>query len=85
MSTYPRQRFDELKPEGREAIRQAVVDAGCRRVRLCLMTTAITMLALLPVLTSTDRGSGGMLIALMTMFVVPVLYSLWRQSQGEPT
>jgi Cu(I)/Ag(I) efflux system membrane protein CusA/SilA len=53
------------------------------------MTTATTILALLPILTSTGRGSdimipmaipafGGMLIALVTLFVVPVLYS-WRQ------
>ncbi|RYD76874.1 MAG: efflux RND transporter permease subunit [Verrucomicrobiaceae bacterium] len=87
ISTYLRQRFAELKPKGVVAIRQAVVDAGCRRVRPCLMTTATTLLALLPVLTSTGRGSdlmapmavpifGGMLIELMTMFVVPVLYSM---------
>jgi len=87
MSTYLRQRFDEARPRGHDAIRRAVVEAGCRRVRPCLMTTATTLLALLPVLTSTGRGSdlmapmaapifGGMLIELMTMFVVPVLYSL---------
>jgi copper/silver efflux system protein len=86
ISTYLDQRFNDLKPNDRAAVREAVVDAGCRRVRPCLMTTATTMLALLPVLTSTGRGSdlmapmavpifGGMLIALMTMFVVPVLYS----------
>jgi len=90
MSTYLKQRFDELKPTGVSAIREAVVEAGCRRVRPCLMTTATTMLALLPVLTSTGRGSdlmapmavpifGGMMIALMTMFVVPVLYSLMNE------
>jgi Cu(I)/Ag(I) efflux system membrane protein CusA/SilA len=49
------------------------------------MTTATTILALTPVLTSTGRGSdimvpmaipsfGGMLIELVTLFVVPVLY-----------
>ena len=49
------------------------------------MTTATTILALIPVLTSTGRGSdimvpmaipsfGGMLIEVMTMLVVPVLY-----------
>ncbi|CAN5155436.1 efflux RND transporter permease subunit [soil metagenome] len=87
MSTYLRQRFDELKPRGIDEIRNAVMDAGIRRVRPCLMTTATTILALLPVLTSTGRGAdlmapmavpifGGMLIAVMTMFVVPVLYSL---------
>ncbi|MBB5353776.1 Cu(I)/Ag(I) efflux system membrane protein CusA/SilA [Haloferula luteola] len=89
MSTYLRQRFDELRPNTVAAIRTAVVESGCRRVRPCLMTTATTLLALLPVLTSTGRGSdlmapmavpifGGMLIELMTMFVVPVLYS-WKE------
>jgi Cu(I)/Ag(I) efflux system membrane protein CusA/SilA len=54
------------------------------------MTTATTILALLPVLTSTGRGSdimipmaipsfGGMLVALITLFVVPVLYSLVKE------
>jgi hypothetical protein len=49
------------------------------------LTTATTILALIPVLTSTGRGSdimvpmaipsfGGMLIEIMTMLVVPVLY-----------
>jgi copper/silver efflux system protein len=37
--------------------RRHVVEAGQRRVRPCLMTTATTILALLPVLTSTGRGS----------------------------
>ena len=94
MSTYLRQKFEELKPSGIKAIRETVVEAGCRRVRPCLMTTATTLLALLPVLTSTGRGSdlmapmavpifGGMLIELMTMFVVPVLYSLWREVSRE--
>ncbi len=65
--------------------REATVTAGMRRVRPCLMTTATTLLALIPVLTSTGRGSdimvpmaipsfGGMAIELMTMLVVPVLY-----------
>ena len=56
------------------------------------MTTATTILALLPVLTSTGRGSdimipmaipsfGGMLIALITLFVVPVLYSWKAEAQ----
>ncbi len=96
MSTYLRQRFAELKPQGPQAIRAAVVEAGCRRVRPCLMTTATTLLALLPVLTSTGRGSdlmapmavpifGGMLIELMTMFVVPVLFSMNQERQhGTP-
>ena len=94
MSTYLRQRFAELKPTDIAGIRQAVVEAGMRRVRPCLMTTATTMLALLPVLTSTGRGSdlmapmavpifGGMLIAIMTMFVVPVLYCAVRETTSK--
>jgi Cu(I)/Ag(I) efflux system membrane protein CusA/SilA len=54
------------------------------------MTTATTVLALLPVLTSVGRGSdvmvpiaipsfGGMLIELMTLFVVPVSYCLMKE------
>ena len=54
------------------------------------MTTATTILALLPILTSTGRGSdvmvpiaipsfGGMTIEVLTMFVVPVLYSMWQE------
>ena len=96
MSTYLRQRFAELKPTDIAGIRQAVVEAGMRRVRPCLMTTATTMLALLPVLTSTGRGSdlmapmavpifGGMLIAIMTMFVVPVLYCAVREARISNT
>jgi Cu(I)/Ag(I) efflux system membrane protein CusA/SilA len=90
ISTYLRQKFDELKPTTVAEMRQAALEAGQRRVRPCLMTTATTLLALLPVLTSTGRGSdlmvpmaipifGGMFIELLTMFVVPVLYCLARE------
>jgi copper/silver efflux system protein len=92
MATYLRDRFAADRPGTVEEIRQAVVIAGQRRVRACLMTTATTLLALLPVLTSTGRGSdimvpmaiptfGGMLVATITMFVVPVLYSAVREFQ----
>jgi Cu(I)/Ag(I) efflux system membrane protein CusA/SilA len=89
MATYLTQTFDRNTPENNKEIRASVVEAGEKRIRPCLMTTATTILALLPVLTSTGRGSdimipmaipsfGGMLIALITLFVVPVLYS-WKQ------
>ncbi len=88
MATYLTQTFDRNTPENKKEIRASIVEAGEKRIRPCLMTTATTILALLPVLTSTGRGSdimipmaipsfGGMLIALITLFVVPVLYS-WR-------
>jgi len=89
MATYLTQTFDRNKPKTLDSVRASVVEAGQKRIRPCLMTTATTLLALLPVLTSTGRGSdimipmaipsfGGMLIALITLFVVPVLYS-WKE------
>ncbi|MBL4605873.1 MAG: efflux RND transporter permease subunit, partial [Flavobacteriaceae bacterium] len=88
MATYLTQTFERNKPANKKDIRASIVEAGEKRIRPCLMTTATTILALLPVLTSTGRGSdimipmaipsfGGMLIALITLFVVPVLFS-WR-------
>ena len=66
-------------------IRDAVVEAGLKRIRPCLMTTFTTVIALLPVLYATGRGAdvaramaipvfGGMLVELITLFVVPVVY-----------
>jgi len=89
MATYLTQTFDKNDPENVAEIRSSVVEAGKKRIRPALMTTATTILALLPILTSTGRGSdimipmaipsfGGMLIALITLFVVPVLFS-WRR------
>ncbi|MFV1958538.1 MAG: efflux RND transporter permease subunit, partial [Planctomycetota bacterium] len=85
IATYLKQTFERETPNSREAIREATVQSGLRRVRPCLMTTATTLLALIPVLTSRGRGSdvmvpmaipsfGGMAIELMTLFVVPVAY-----------
>jgi copper/silver efflux system protein len=86
ISTYLMQSFKKLKPQTISEVRQAVLEAGIKRVRPCLMTTATTLLALLPILTSSGRGAdimipmaipafGGMTVALITLFVVPVLYA----------
>ena len=90
MGTYIHHVFLEKDPQTRHAIREAVVTAGLKRVRPAAMTTATTLIALLPVLTSTGKGSdimvpmaiptfGGMLIQSMTMFVVPVFQCWWRE------
>lgn len=90
MATYMEQVFAERSPATVEEIREAVVEAGQKRVRPALMTSATTILALLPVLTSTGRGAdimvpmaipsfGGMLIALVTLFVVPALYAALQE------
>ncbi|MDP8236400.1 MAG: efflux RND transporter permease subunit [Candidatus Erginobacter occultus] len=90
MTTYLTQRFEKDRPATREEIRRAVIEAGHRRIRPCLMTSATTILALLPVLTATGRGAdlllpmalpiiGGMTLAVFTWFTVPVLYSASRE------
>ncbi len=85
IATYLDQSFRRRKINSVAEARRATLEAGLRRVRPCLMTTATTILALIPVLTSTGRGAdimvpmaipsfGGMAIEIMTMLVVPVLY-----------
>jgi len=86
MATYLKQLAHERKPATRAEVREVTVEAGRMRVRPCLMTAGTTILALLPVLTSTGRGAdvmvpmaiptfGGMTVQLLTLFVVPVLWS----------
>ncbi|MFO7565785.1 MAG: efflux RND transporter permease subunit [Enhygromyxa sp.] len=87
MATYLSQRFAEAPPRTLAEVRERTAEAGERRVRPCLMTTATTLLALMPVIAAEGRGSdvmapmalpivGGMLVELLTLFVVPVLWCL---------
>jgi Cu(I)/Ag(I) efflux system membrane protein CusA/SilA len=87
MCTYLDQSFARNKTKTVPQIREAVIEAGLRRIRPAVMTSATTVIALLPILTSTGRGSdimipmaipafGGMLVAAVTYFIVPVLYCL---------
>lgn len=94
MGTYLKQVFDREKPTGIKQIRTSVLHAGQQRVRPAMMTASVAVIALLPVLTSTGKGSdimvpmaipsfGGMLIQVMTMFIVPVLYSMWQEKKWK--
>lgn len=89
MATYLTQTFDSEKPTDKTGIRKATLEAAGKRIRPCLMTTVTTILALLPVLTSTGKGSdimipmaipifGGMIIDITSYFLVPVLFS-WKK------
>tara|TARA_B100000809_G_scaffold251920_1_gene285993 strand:- start:9235 stop:13110 length:3876 start_codon:yes stop_codon:yes gene_type:complete len=89
MATYLTQTFNRDKPIDKISIRTAALQAAEKRIRPCLMTTVTTILALLPVLTSTGKGSdimipmaipifGGMVLDITSYFMVPVLYS-WRE------
>jgi len=90
MGTYLKQVFDREKPKTVPEIREAILHAGSKRVRPAMMTASVAIIALIPVLTSVGKGSdilvpmaipsfGGMLLQVMTMFVVPVLYSMWQE------
>jgi Cu(I)/Ag(I) efflux system membrane protein CusA/SilA len=97
ISTYIKQVFHENKPKSNEEIHAAILIAGTRRIRPALMTVATTLLALLPVLTSTGRGSdvmvpmaipgfGGMTVAIITVLTVPVMHCAlaeWRLKHGH--
>ena len=90
MGTYIHQVFEERHPATVHDVREAVVSAGMRRVRPAMMTTAVAVIALLPVLSSNGKGSdimipmaipmfGGLVIQVMTVFVVPMFQAMWRE------
>ena len=85
IATYLNQTLKHRPLRNIRDIRDAVVEAGLKRIRPCLMTTFTTVIALLPVLMATGRGAdvaramaipvfGGMVVELITLFVVPVVY-----------
>lgn len=85
IATYLDQSLKNHRLQSIRHIREAVVEAGLKRIRPCLMTTFTTVIALLPVLYATGRGAdvaramaipvfGGMVVELITLFVVPVVY-----------
>ncbi len=89
IGTYLDQSMKRNKPNSIKEIQDAVREAGLKRIKPAIMTSATTIIALLPVLTSTGRGAdimipmaipafGGMLVAAVTYFITPVLYS-WRE------
>ncbi|EAQ97732.2 efflux RND transporter permease subunit [Congregibacter litoralis] len=84
-ATYLDQTLAKTRSNSTADIRRLVVTGATRRIRPALMTTATTLIALIPVLTSDGRGSdimvpmaipsfGGMLVAVITTLLVPVLY-----------
>ncbi len=91
MGTYIHQVFEDRHPSTVHDVREAVVSAGLKRVRPAMMTTAVAVIALLPVLSSSGKGSdimipmaipmfGGMVIQVMTVFVVPMFQAMWREN-----
>ncbi|MBL1232478.1 MAG: efflux RND transporter permease subunit [Flavobacteriales bacterium] len=92
MGTYLTQLFEKDKPDTKDKVRATVLLAASKRVRPAVLTTATTIIALIPVLTSQGKGSdimgpmaiplfGGMLIEVLTMFIMPVLYCMWQEGK----
>ncbi|GMV93431.1 MAG: cation transporter [Candidatus Hydrogenedentota bacterium] len=92
IATYLDQSFEKGEIKSIDDIRNATLEAGKRRIRPCLMTTATTILALMPVLTSTGRGAdimvpmalpsfGGMTIEIITLFMTPVVYCWMKERE----
>ena len=90
MGSYIHQIFEERNPTTVYDVREAVVAAGLKRIRPAMMTTAVAIIALLPVMTSSGKGSdimipmaipmfGGMVIQVMTVYVVPLFQAMWRE------
>ncbi|SCA63077.1 hypothetical protein SCG7086_AI_00200 [Chlamydiales bacterium SCGC AG-110-P3] len=86
------QQLRKKPPSGVDELRDTITAAATRRIRPALMTSATTLIALLPVMTSAGRGSdimipmaipsfGGMFVALISVFVVPVLYCVYEERQ----
>jgi len=94
-ATYLNQVFATQRCTSVADIRRMVVEGARKRVRPCFMTTATTVLGLLPVLTSSGKGAdvmipmalplvGGMTMELMSSFITPVNYCwlkefLWKR------
>ncbi len=86
IGTYLEGVFKDREFKSVTEIREAVIDAGLKRIRPCLMTIATTVLGLMPIFWATGRGSdvmqpmaipsmGGMAISLITLFIVPCAFS----------
>lgn len=97
MLMYLNQAYDKLletynKPSVSQ-LKQAVIDGAGLRVRPVMMTSSTVIIGLLPIMYSTGTGSevmrriaapmvGGMASALaLTLFVLPVVYFLWKKFQ----
>jgi Cu(I)/Ag(I) efflux system membrane protein CusA/SilA len=86
ISTYLESIFDKVTFNSVEDIRDAVLQAGLKRIRPCLMTLSTTVFGLMPIFWATGRGSdvmqpmaipsvGGMIVSLLiTIWIVPCLF-----------
>ncbi len=99
MSTYLEGVFGKAAFHSIADIREAVVQAGLKRIRPCLMTICTTIFGLMPIFWATGRGSdvmqpmaipsvGGMVVSLLvTIWIVPTLFCAveeWKWKRAQP-
>ncbi|EQC52444.1 heavy metal efflux pump, CzcA family [Bacteriovorax sp. DB6_IX] len=94
MMTYLQEALKTHQPKNWKDLKECIVEAGTRRIRPLVMTTTTTVVALIPIMWSTSTGSevmkpmaiptlGGMLVELVTLFVVPIVFSFFEQRNIE--
>lgn len=98
ISTYLESIFDKLQPNSVQEIREAVVQAGLKRIRPCLMTLSTTVFGLMPIFWTHGRGSdvmqpmaipsvGGLAVSLcVTIFIAPTLFCAveeWKWKRAQ--
>ena len=98
ISTYLEDIFGKATFKSVQEIREAVVQAGLKRIRPSLMTISTTIFGLMPIFWATGRGSdvmqpmaipsvGGMVVSmLVTIFIAPCLFSAveeWKWKRAQ--
>lgn len=94
MMTYIQDMVGRRSPKDWEQLKGCIIDAGSKRIRPLVMTTTTTVVALLPVMWSTSTASevmkpmaipviGGMLVELISLFMVPLCYGYFQKRDIE--
>ncbi|RIK80019.1 MAG: CusA/CzcA family heavy metal efflux RND transporter [Planctomycetota bacterium] len=84
--------FAKHEPQSIADIRATVMEASLKRVRPLLMSTATTVVGLMPIFLTQGRGSdvmqpmaipsvGGMAVQLITLFIAPCVYCMVKEWQ----
>jgi Cu(I)/Ag(I) efflux system membrane protein CusA/SilA len=97
MVVYLDEGFQKWSEEGRlktrEDLNQMVIEHGSSRVRPLLMAVGMNIMGLIPIMYSQGAGSdiaqriaaplwGGLIsLTLLTLFVIPAIYVIWRSHQ----
>ncbi|HEX5104262.1 MAG TPA: efflux RND transporter permease subunit [Pirellulaceae bacterium] len=92
MLDFLEKQFKDRTPSSISEIRAWVTEASLKRVRPLMMSTATTVVGLMPIFLTHGRGSdvmqpmaipsvGGMAINLITLFIAPCVYGLVKEWQ----